>query len=61
MNVATICRTLHFMGCSRQVIKHIPVQHSEEMRAKFMAEISVYDPSMLLSQHEKLYLLSDHI
>ena len=48
VNVATICRTLHFMGCSRQVIKHIPVQRSEEMRAKFMAEISVYDPSMLL-------------
>ena len=45
---ATICRTLKFMGCTRQVIQHIPVQRSEELRARFMAEISMYDPSMLI-------------
>ena len=48
VGVATICRTLKYMGCTRQVIQHIPVQRSEELRAKFMAEISVYDPSMLI-------------
>ena len=48
VSVATICRTLKFMGCSRQVIKHIPIRRSEELRAKFMAEISMYDPSMLI-------------
>ena len=48
VSIATICRTLKFMGCTRQVIKHIAVQRSEELRAKFMAEISVYDPSMLV-------------
>lgn len=48
INTATICRTLKFMGCTRQVIQHIPVQRSEELRAKFMAEISVYDTSMLI-------------
>lgn len=50
VGIATLCRTLKYMGCSRQVhvIQHILVQHSEELRAKFMAEISVYDPSMLV-------------
>ena len=48
VSTATISRTLKYMGCTRQVIKHIPVQRSEELRAKFMAEISVYDPSMLI-------------
>ena len=48
MDIATICRTLKFMGCTRQVIRRIALQRSEEMRAKFMAEVSMYDPSMLL-------------
>ena len=45
---ATICRTLKFMGCTRQVLQHIALQRDEEQRARFMAEVSVYDPSMLL-------------
>lgn len=45
---ATICRTLHFMGCSRQAIQHIALQRNDRLRAKFMAEITIYDPSMLI-------------
>ena len=45
---STICRTLHFMGCTRQTMHHVAIQRSDELRAKFMAEISVYDPSMLI-------------
>lgn len=45
---ATICRTLKFMGCTRQVIQHIALQRDENDRAKFMAEVSVYDPAMLV-------------
>lgn len=41
VSIATICRMLKYMGCSRQVIQHIPVQRSDELRAKFMAEISI--------------------
>ena len=48
VDVTTICRTLKYMGCTRQVIQRISLQRSEEMRAKFMAEVSVYDPAMLL-------------
>ena len=44
---ATICRTLKFMGCTRQTMHHVAIQKSEVCRGRFMAEISVYDPSML--------------
>lgn len=46
---STIWRTLHSkMGCSRQVIQYVALQRSDTARAQFMAEISVYDPSMLI-------------
>lgn len=45
---ATICRTLKRMGCTRQVIHHIAIQQSDECRARFMADVSVYDPAMLV-------------
>ena len=48
IHISTICRTLKFMGCTRQVIRHVAIQQSEAMRAKFMAEVSIYDPSMLV-------------
>ena len=48
VHVATICQTLKFMGCSRQVIRHVATQRSDEMREKYMSEISMYDPSMFV-------------
>ena len=44
ISVATLCRTLKRMGCTRQVIQHIAIQRSDDL----MAEVSVYDPAMLL-------------
>ncbi len=48
VSIATICRTLKFMGCTRQVIQHIDVHRNDALRAKFMAEVSIYDPEMLV-------------
>ena len=48
ISVPTICRTLKLMGCTRQAMRHVAVQRSDEYRAKFMAEISIYPPNMLL-------------
>ena len=48
IHVSTICRTLKFMGCTRQAIRHVALQRSDVLRAKFMAEVSVYDPNMLI-------------
>ena len=47
-SLATICRTLKYMGFTRQVIQHIDVHRSGESRATFMAEVSMYDPTMLV-------------
>ena len=48
VSTSTICRTLRFMGCTRQRIQRVALQRSDECRARFMAEISMYDPSMLV-------------
>ena len=50
ISAPTICRTLKMMGCSFQKIEHIALQHCEEQRAKFMAEVTihVFDPAMLV-------------
>ena len=48
VSVATICRTLKFMNCTRQVIQHIHIRRNDELRAKFMAEVTTYDPRMLI-------------
>ena len=48
VSVSTICRTLKLMGCTRQKIQYIALQQSDECRARFMAEISIYDPSMFI-------------
>ena len=36
------------MGCTRQSMHHLALQRSDALRARFMAEISCYDPSMLI-------------
>ena len=46
--VYTICRTLKNMGCTRQAMHCVAIQRSDEERAKFMADISLYDVSMLV-------------
>ena len=48
VSVSTICRTLRIMGCSRRVIRHVAIQRSDELRARFMADISIYDPAMII-------------
>ena len=45
---ATICRTPRYMGCTRQAMHHVALQQSEVCRGRFMAEVSMYDPSMLI-------------
>ena len=48
ISVPTICRTLRHMGCSRRVICYIALQRSDELRAKFMAEMRLYDADMFI-------------
>jgi len=48
VSIATICQTLQCMGCTRQALQHIAIQRSDKERAKFMAEISMYNPNMIV-------------
>lgn len=48
ISVSTICRTLKRMGCTRQSMYHIALQRSDSLRANFIAEISIFDPNMLV-------------
>lgn len=48
VSLPTVCRTLRFMGCTRQSMHHVAIQRSDMLRARFMAEVAMYDPSMLL-------------
>ena len=45
---STIWRTLRRLGFTHKKIKQLPMQRSNEARVEFMAEISAYDPSMLV-------------
>ena len=46
--MSIICRTLKMMGCTRQAMRRIAIQRSDDKRAEFMADISLYDVSMLV-------------
>lgn len=48
ISVSTICKTVRSMGFTRKAIHHIALQQSEQLRAEFMATISVYDPEMII-------------
>ena len=51
VSVPSTCRTLKEMGCSREVLCRGSSQRSDmrhTYRAQFMAEVSVYDPSMFV-------------
>ena len=48
VHVSTICRTVHHMGLTRKKVQMVALQCSMEMQAKFMAEISMFDPHMLV-------------
>jgi len=48
VSMSCICKTFKRMGCTRQAMHHIALQQSETDRARFMADISIYEPSMLV-------------
>ena len=48
VSLATICKTAHRLGLTRQKMKKIAIRCSEVLRAKYMAEIEAFDPDMLV-------------
>ena len=48
VSVPAICCTLKYMGCTRQAMSRVAVQRSDILRARFMVEISIYDPALFV-------------
>lgn len=48
VDASTICRTVHRLGMTRQHIMHVSLLRSEVKQAEFWAEISAFEPSMML-------------
>ena len=48
VSISTICKTLKYIGCTRQAMCHVAKQRDDKLRAEFMAEVSIYDPSMFI-------------
>ena len=48
VHLSTICRTVHRLGFTRKRVQQIAIQCSETLRNEYMAEISMFDPDMLI-------------
>jgi len=48
VSIATICRFLQSCGFSRTKIHSVTAQRSEDLRAKYVAEVALYDRNMLV-------------
>ena len=53
IDMSTICHAVAKMGLSRQKSTHIALQRSELLRVQFIAEMSAFDPAMIVSIDEK--------
>ena len=45
---STICRFLKEANFSRKKMRLVAIQQSEELRARYLAEVALYDPNMLV-------------
>ena len=45
---STICRTIHSLGFTRQKLRKVALQQSEDKRGEFLAEMAFLDPSMFV-------------
>ena len=48
VDISTICRALHRVGMTRQVIKHYAIQRSELERQQFWLECNTFDPALMV-------------
>ena len=48
VDVSTICRFLQASGFTRQKLQYVALQRDEFLRQKFMLDMSIYTPDMLV-------------
>lgn len=47
-HISTICRTVHRLGMTRQKLRYVALQQSVDQRVMFMADISMFEPEMIV-------------
>ena len=45
---STICHTVYRLGFTRKKLQHVSFGRSEDLRARFIADASLFDPHMFL-------------
>ena len=48
VDISRICRFLHASGFTRQKLRYVALQRDEFLRQKFMLDMSIYNPEMLI-------------
>lgn len=48
VHISTICRTVHRLGLTRKRVQRVALQCREELQLQFMAEISMFEPEMII-------------
>ena len=48
VHISTICRTVHRLGMTRQKLRYVALQQSVDQRVIFMADISMFEPEMIV-------------
>ena len=48
VHISTICRTVHRLGMTRQKLRYVALQQSVDQRVMFMADISMFEPEMIV-------------
>ena len=48
VHLSTICLTVQYLGFSRKRLQYVALQCDDNLRGRFMAEISIFDPDMLV-------------
>ena len=48
VDTSTICRFLHASGFTRQKLRYVALQRDEFLRQKFILDMSIYSPDLLI-------------
>ena len=48
VHISTICRTVHRLGMTRQKLRYVALQQSVDQRVMFMADLSMFEPEMIV-------------
>ena len=61
VHLSTICRTVQYLGFSRKRLQFVALQCDDNLRGRFMAEISIFGPDMFVWPASTERIPSEHM